>query len=167
MSSLALILRNIWQLASVIEDPEVSEIMVNPNDTVYVERHGRWSCIRGRPGSLTVAVRGAADCRRSMQTILHAEARFSDASRIAAAVPRRAMGGFNLRFANSWVGSSTLTLLSRSGPSWSPWSPTLRSALENRDSTLIRPRCRSIHRLFFILTPSVFRLERNVRCKRV
>jgi pilus assembly protein CpaF len=88
-------------IASLIEDPGISEIMVNGSGNIFVERDGRLEAIpdvRLDERHLTVAVRNMAralgdDVSEQMPIL---DARLPDGSRVAAVIPPCSIGGTTL-----------------------------------------------------------------------
>ena len=88
-------------IAGFIQDPDVSEIMVNPGGRVFLERDGAVFEAEGvilAERSLQVAVRNIArtlgDDVSEEQPIL--DARLPDGSRVAAIIPPCSLGGTTL-----------------------------------------------------------------------
>jgi pilus assembly protein CpaF len=121
--SFEVILPFLRPIAHLIEDPAVSEIMVNGSGRIFVEREGRLEPVTGvvvREHNLRVAVRNLArvlgDDIGAEQPLL--DSRLPDGSRVAAALPPISLGGTTLtirkfhtqRFtAEALVGLGTLT----------------------------------------------------------
>src|SRR5205085_4692543 len=122
--SFEIILPFLRPIAGYIEDPDVSEIMVNPSGRVFVERHGmaiEASQVQMTEKNLQVAVRNIArllgDDISEEQPIL--DARLPDGSRVAAVIAPCSLGGttltirkFQPRFftAEELVRAETMTL---------------------------------------------------------
>src|SRR5256885_249654 len=88
-------------IAHLIQDPTITEIMVNGSGRIFVEREGRLETVRGvtiREHSLRVAVRNMArvlgDDISEEQPLL--DSRLPDGSRVAAALPPISLGGTTL-----------------------------------------------------------------------
>ena len=99
--SLDLILPFLRPIAALIEDPAVSEVMVNGSRRVFIERDGRLAEVPGvhlDERNLRVAVQNIAralgDDVSEAQPIL--DARLPDGSRVAAVVPPCSVGGTTL-----------------------------------------------------------------------
>src|SRR5262245_41224287 len=121
--SFELILPFLRPIAHLIQDPDVSEIMVNAGGRVFLEREGLVAEAEGvqlAERNLQVAVRNIArtlgDDVSEEQPIL--DARLPDGSRVAAVIPPCSLGGttltirkFQSRFftAEELVRSGTLT----------------------------------------------------------
>ena len=140
--SFAIILPFLKPIAHLIQDPEVSEIMVNGDGHVFVEEHGR---VREADGitvtdkNLQVAVRNIArllgDDISEEKPIL--DARLPDGSRVAAVLPPCSLGGTTLtirRFQNQLF---TVDQLIRIGTLTEAMVDTVRSAIERRENVLI------------------------------
>ena len=94
------ILPYIRPLAEFVHDPEVSEIMVNADGRVFVERFG---CIQPQPGrfphehleaAVTRIARNLGQDISAARPLL--QARLPDGSRVAAAMPPCSVGGITL-----------------------------------------------------------------------
>src|SRR5437763_12186735 len=88
-------------IAPIIQDPTITEIMVNGSGRIFVEREGRLETVSGvtvREHSLRVAVRNMArvlgDDISEEQPLL--DSRLPDGSRVAAALPPVSLGGTTL-----------------------------------------------------------------------
>src|SRR5437762_13318720 len=99
--SFELILPFLRPIAHLIQDPDVSEIMVNGGGRVFLERQGHLEEAEGvqlAEKNLQVAVRNIArtlgDDVSEEQPIL--DARLPDGSRVAAVMPRCSLGGTTL-----------------------------------------------------------------------
>lgn len=99
--SFDIILPFLRPIAHLIQDPEVTEIMVNGSRRVFIERHGLVQEVNGlqvEPRNLKVAVQNIAralgDDVSEAQPIL--DARLPDGSRVAAIVPPCSIGGTTL-----------------------------------------------------------------------
>src|SRR5436305_1282097 len=99
--SFDLILPFLRPIAHLIQDPDVSEIMVNPGGRVFLERDGELREADGvhlEEKNLQVAVRNIArtlgDDVSDEQPIL--DARLPDGSRVAAVIPPCSLGGTTL-----------------------------------------------------------------------
>jgi pilus assembly protein CpaF len=99
--SFEVILPFLRPIAHLIEDPAVSEIMVNGSGRIFVEREGRLEAVSGvvvREHNLRVAVRNLArvlgDDIGAEQPLL--DSRLPDGSRVAAALPPISLGGTTL-----------------------------------------------------------------------
>jgi pilus assembly protein CpaF len=129
-------------LAPLLEDPAVTEIMVNPSQTVFVERAGRLEvvpdiCLDER--HLLVAVRNIAraldDDISDAKPIL--DSRLPDGSRVAAVIPPCSVGGTTLtirKFQAKWF---TPTELVRGGTISPQQLAALREAVQRNRSILI------------------------------
>jgi pilus assembly protein CpaF len=99
--SFELVLPFLRPIAHLITDPDISEIMVNAADRVFVERHGRLEAVDAvsiDERNLRVAVKNIAravgDDVSEEQPIL--DARLPDGSRVAAILPPCSLGGTTL-----------------------------------------------------------------------
>ena len=135
-----LILPFVPELAPHILDPEISEICLNSNGTVYVERHGVMERI-GRdilePKKLMFAVQRIA--RQAGEEIDDArpyvDARLPDGSRVAAVIPPCSVGGATVtirKFQRQYFGLARLvelgTLNQETAPRCVPRSPAARTS---------------------------------------
>ena len=99
--SVDVILPFLRPIAHLIQDPDVTEIMVNGAERVFVERAGQLSAVDGlhlNPRHLTVAVKNIArvlgDDISEAHPIL--DARLPDGSRVAAVIPPCSLDGTTL-----------------------------------------------------------------------
>ncbi len=140
--SFELILPFLRPVAHLIEDAEVSEIMVNAGGRVFLERRG---LVSEAPGvhvaerNLQVAVRNIArllgDDISDDRPIL--DARLPDGSRVAAVIPPCSLGGTTLtirKFQNSFLTADELV---RSGTLPRPVLGEMCAAIEARQNILI------------------------------
>src|SRR6202163_1961743 len=88
-------------IAHLIQDPDVTEIMVNGSRRIFVERHGELpegEGVEGDERNLKVAVKNIAralgDDVSEEKPIL--DSRLPDGSRVAAVIPRCSLGGTTL-----------------------------------------------------------------------
>lgn len=140
--SFALILPFLRPIARFIEDPDVSEIMVNPGGRVFVERDGEVTEIEGvqlPEKSLLIAVRNIArtlgDDISEERPVL--DARLPDGSRVAAVVPPCSPGGTTLTIRKFHARFFTVDELVRVGTMAPRIADTLRGAIERRENILI------------------------------
>ncbi len=140
--SFDIILPFLRPIAAYIEDPEVSEIMVNPGGRVFIERHGMMieaSQVQITEKNLQVAVRNIArllaDDISEEQPIL--DARLPDGSRVAAVIPPCSLGGTTLTIRKFQSRFFTVDDLVRSGTLTEPVLDALRVAIEARRTILI------------------------------
>ncbi|MEQ1575861.1 MAG: ATPase, T2SS/T4P/T4SS family [Vicinamibacterales bacterium] len=140
--SFEIILPFLRPIAAYIEDPEVSEIMVNPGGRVFVERHGMMieaSQVHITEKNLQVAVRNIArllaDDISEEQPIL--DARLPDGSRVAAVIPPCSLGGTTLTIRKFQSRFFTVDDLVRSGTLTEPVLDAMRVAIEARCTILI------------------------------
>lgn len=140
--SFDIILPFLGPIAGYIEDPDVSEIMVNPGGRVFVERHGMMieaSQVQITEKNLQVAVRNIArllaDDISEEQPIL--DARLPDGSRVAAVIPPCSLGGTTLTIRKFQSRFFTVDDLVRSGTLTEPVLDALRVAIEARRTILI------------------------------
>src|SRR4029450_12036162 len=95
--SFDIILPFLRPIAHLIEDPDVSEIMVNGGGRVFLERQGQLEeaeDVHVVERNLQVAVRNIERTLCEDQPIL--DARFPDGSRVAAVIPPCSLGGTTL-----------------------------------------------------------------------
>lgn len=140
--SFEVILPFLRPIAHLLEDPTVTEIMVNPSRQVYVERDGSLEFVPGielEERSLTVAVRNIAralgDDVSEQSPIL--DSRLPDGSRVAAIVPPCSLGGTTLtirKFQARWF---TPTELVKSGFLSPAALDALREAVKRNQNILI------------------------------
>ncbi|MEQ1575829.1 MAG: ATPase, T2SS/T4P/T4SS family [Vicinamibacterales bacterium] len=140
--SFEIILPFLRPIAGFIEDPDVSEIMVNPGGRVFVERHGimiEASQVQITEKNLQVAVRNIArllaDDISEEQPIL--DARLPDGSRVAAVIPPCSLGGTTLTIRKFQSRFFTVDDLVRSGTLTVPVLDAMRLAIDARRTILI------------------------------
>jgi pilus assembly protein CpaF len=132
-------------IEDLIRDPEISDIMVNGADGVFVERSGR---MQGAPGvalsekTLQVAVRNIA---RTLGDDISPEkplldARLPDGSRVAAVFPPCSLGGTILTIRKFHGRPYGLEELARIGSLAPEILPRLKDAVEDRQNILISGR---------------------------
>jgi len=135
------ILPYIRPLAQFVHDPDVSEIMVNADGQVFVERYG---CIQTQLGrfpheNLKAAVTRIA--RNLGQDISPArpilQARLPDGSRVAAAMPPCSVGGITLTIRKFQHARFSLDALESAGMLTSEHRQILVDAIANRRNILI------------------------------
>jgi pilus assembly protein CpaF len=151
--SFEIILPFLRPIAGYIEDPDVSEIMVNPSGRVFVERDGmviEASQVQMSEKNLQVAVRNIArllgDDISEEQPIL--DARLPDGSRVAAVIPPCSLGGTTLTIRKFQSRLFTVDDLIRIGTLTASVLETIRIAIDAHHAILIsggtapeRPRC--------------------------
>lgn len=140
--SFGLILPFLRPIAHLIEDPTVSEIMVNGTQRVFVERDGAMELVDGvclEERSLRVAVKNIArilgDDVSEETPIL--DARLPDGSRVAAVFPPCSLGGTTLTIRKFHAQLWTCEALVRVGMITEEVVALVNTALENRDNVLI------------------------------
>jgi pilus assembly protein CpaF len=140
--SFDLILPFLRPIAHLIQDPDVSEIMVNAGGGVFLERDGvleRASSLRLEERSLQVAVRNIArtlgDDISEEQPIL--DARLPDGSRVAAVIPPCSIGGTTLTIRKFQTRFFTADELVRTGMLNAGTLDQLRDAIDERHTILI------------------------------
>ena len=129
-------------IAPFLQDPEVSEIMVNPGGRVFVEYHGVVEEIAGvqlAEKSLQVAIRNVAralgDDVSEERPIL--DARLPDGSRVAAVIPPCSIGGTTLtirKFQNRFFTAAELVRIEAVSPGG---MRQIQDAIERRENVLI------------------------------
>lgn len=129
-------------IAGFIQDPEVSEIMVNAGGQVFIERHGQVRAAEGvtlAEKSLQVAVRNIArtlgDDVSEEQPIL--DARLPDGSRVAAVLPPCSVGGTTLTIRKFQSRFFTAEELVHSGTLTRNVLRAVQDAIEGRQNILI------------------------------
>ena len=140
--SFDLILPFLRPIAHLIQDPEVSEIMVNGPGRIFVERTGVVSEIAGLrldERNLTVAVKNIAralgDDISEEKPIL--DSRLADGSRVAAVVPPCSLGGTTLTIRKFRTRFFTAEELVRIGTMPAELLDRLRTAIARNENILI------------------------------
>jgi len=140
--SFELILPFLRPIADLVQDPTVSEIMVNGSQRVFVERDGVVHAVEGvtlEERSLRVAVRNIArilgDDVSEETPIL--DARLPDGSRVAAVLPPCSLGGTTLTIRKHQARFWTCEELVRVGMITDDLVEVVRQALSNHDNVLI------------------------------
>jgi pilus assembly protein CpaF len=140
--SFDIILPFLRPIAGYIEDPDVSEIMVNPGGRVFIERDGmviEATQVQMSEKNLLVAVRNIArllaDDISEEQPIL--DARLPDGSRVAAVIPPCSLGGTTLTIRKFQSQLFTVDDLIRSGTLSAPVLEAVRMAIDARHTILI------------------------------
>jgi pilus assembly protein CpaF len=129
-------------IAPLINDPEISEIMVNAGGRVFVEHHGimkEVTAVHMAEKSLQVAVRNIArtlgDDVSEEQPLL--DARLPDGSRVAAVIPPCSIGGTTLTIRKFQCRSFTTNDLVRTGMLTPDVLQAVRQAIDRRQNLLI------------------------------
>lgn len=129
-------------IAHLIQDPDVSEIMVNGSRRVFVERQGALTEVRDvdlDPRNLTVAVKNIAralgDDFSEEKPIL--DSRLPDGSRVAAVLPPCSLGGTTLTIRKFQARFFTIEELVRIGTMTAGVLEELRSAIDRSANILI------------------------------
>ncbi len=140
--SFEVILPFLRPIAHLIQDAEITEIMVNGSQRVFIERHGRLSEVDGvrvDERNLTVAVKNIARTLGNdvseAQPIL--DARLPDGSRVAAVVPPCSLGGTTLTIRKFQTRFFSAEALVKSGTLTHEILATLVSAVQANDNVLI------------------------------
>src|SRR5262245_595334 len=140
--SFELILPFLRPIAHLIQDPDVSEIMVNAGGRVFVERAGlidEACSVRLEEKNLQVAVRNIArtlgDDVSEEQPIL--DARLPDGSRVAAVIPPCSLGGTTLTIRKFQSRFFTAEELVGAGMLLETSLDRVRRAIEQRENILI------------------------------
>ena len=140
--SFEIILPFLRPIAPYLVDPEVSEIMVNPGGTVFIERHGRLEAKEGAhvdERNLQVAVRNITRLLGNdiseEQPIL--DARLPDGSRVAAVMPPCSLLGTALTIRKFRPAYFTLEELVTTGTVSQHIADALHAAIERRHTILI------------------------------
>jgi pilus assembly protein CpaF len=141
-SGFELILPFLRPIEHLIRDSEISEIMVNGPDHIFVEREGRIEAATGitlSPKSLEVAVRNIArrlgDDISEEKPIL--DSRLPDGSRVAAVVPPCSLRGVTLTIRKFNAKHFGIEDLIRIGTLTEALADTLRTAVTIRKNILI------------------------------
>ena len=140
--SFDLILPFLRPIAHLIQDPDVSEIMVNGSRRVFIERQGALSEVCDvdlDPRNLTVAVKNIAralgDDFSEEKPIL--DSRLPDGSRVAAVLPPCSLGGTTLTIRKFQAGFFTAEELIRIGTMAAGVLDDLRNAIGRSANILI------------------------------
>jgi pilus assembly protein CpaF len=140
--SLELILPFLRPIAHLIQDPHITEIMVNGSGRVFVERNGRLEAVVDvvvREQNLRIAVRNLArvlgDDVSEERPLL--DARLPDGSRVAAALPPVSLDGTTLTIRKFQSRHFSADELVRIGTLTGAQLDTLRRSIEARDNILI------------------------------
>jgi pilus assembly protein CpaF len=129
-------------IASLIEDPRITEVMVNGSGRVFIERDGRVEAVPGVTLSerhRRIAVRNVArsldDDVSEEQPLL--DARLPDGSRLAAALPPVSLGGTTLTIRKFQPRRFTADELVEMGTLSDAQLEWLRQAIDLRENVLI------------------------------
>lgn len=129
-------------IAHLLLDPAVTEVMVNGDGRIFVEREGELEGVAGVTVSeqnLQVAVRNLAralgDDISEAQPLL--DARLPDGSRVAAVLPPVSLGGTTLTIRKFQSRRFTMEELVRIGALSAEAAQTVREAIEARQNILI------------------------------
>ncbi len=141
-SGFELILPFLRPIEALILDPDISEIMVNGSQAVFVERNGLLSPVPGariEERSLRVAVKNIAralgDDISEAQPLL--DARLPDGSRVAAVFPPCSINGTTLTIRKFGAKRLTLDDLEACGTVTPEQRQVLTDAMANRETILI------------------------------
>jgi len=137
-----LILPFLRPIEHLILDPEISEVMVNGPEHIFVEQHGRVEAVTGialSPKSLEVAVRNIArrlgDDISEEKPIL--DSRLPDGSRVAAVIPPCSLNGVTLTIRKFNAKHFGIDDLIRIGTLTEETAGILRTAVIDRKNILI------------------------------
>jgi len=140
--SFEIILPFLRPIATFLQDPDVSEIMVNPGGRVFIEREGQLSEAEGvrlDERNLRVATRNIArllaDDISDEQPIL--DARLPDGSRVAAIIPPCSLQGTALTIRKFRPAYFTIAELVENGTLTRALADALAAALTSRQNILI------------------------------
>jgi pilus assembly protein CpaF len=140
--SFEVILPFLRPIAPLIQDPAITEIMVNGSGRIFVEREGQLEAVAGvtvREHNLRVAVRNLArvlgDDISEEQPLL--DSRLPDGSRVAAALPPVSLGGTTLTIRKFQSRHFTADALVRIGTLTSDQLHIVRRAIDARENILI------------------------------
>jgi pilus assembly protein CpaF len=129
-------------IAHLIQDPTITEIMINGSGRVFVEREGRLDAVPDvaiQEHNLRVAVRNLAralgDEVAEERPLL--DARLPDGSRVAAALPPVSLGGTTLTIRKFHSQQFTADDLVRLGTLTPDQLQVLQQAIDRRDNILI------------------------------
>ena len=129
-------------IAHLIQDPDVTEIMVNGSRRIFVERQGLIEAVGGieiDERNLKVAVKNIAralgDDVSEEKPIL--DSRLPDGSRVAAVIPPCSVGGTTLTIRKFQTRFFTAEELVRIGTMTSDVLAHIRAAIENNENILI------------------------------
>jgi pilus assembly protein CpaF len=129
-------------IAHLIQDPDISEVMVNGSRRVFIERQGlvqEVTDVRVDERNLRVAVKNIAralgDDVSEEQPIL--DSRLPDGSRVAAVFPPCSLGGTTLTIRKFQTRFFTAEELVRIGTLTEPILATVRAAIERNQNLLI------------------------------
>ena len=129
-------------IAHLIQDPAITEIMVNGSGRIFVERDGRLELVAGvsvREHNLRVAVRNLArvlgDDISEEQPLL--DSRLPDGSRVAVALPPVSLGGTTLTIRKFRSQHFTADELVRIGTLTADQLQVVRHAIDARHNILI------------------------------
>lgn len=140
--SFDIILPFLRPIAHLIQDPDVSEIMVNGSSRIFVERHGAVSevtDVRLEERNLLVAVKNIARALGDdvSEEVPILDSRLPDGSRVAAILPPCSIGGTTLTIRKFQTHFFTADELVRIGTMSSDVLAALRTAIENKENVLI------------------------------
>src|SRR5476649_2119893 len=140
--SFEVILPFLRPIAHLIQDPDVTEIMVNGSRRIFVERHGLIEAVDGveiDERNLKVAVKNIAralgDDVSEEKPIL--DSRLPDGSRVAAVFPPCSVGGTTLTIRKFQTQFFTAEELVRIGTMTPEVVSYVRAAIENNENVLI------------------------------
>ena len=140
--SFDLILPFLRPIAHLIQDPQITEVMVNGSGRVFIERQGRLEAVPDvtvREQNLRVAVRNLArvlgDDISEERPLL--DSRLPDGSRVAAALPPVSLGGTTLTIRKFQSRSFLADELVQIGTLSRDQLATLRRSIDARDNILI------------------------------
>jgi pilus assembly protein CpaF len=129
-------------IAHLLQDPAITEVMVNGSGRTFVERDGRLESVPGvtvREQNLRVAVRNLArvlgDDISEEQPLL--DSRLPDGSRVAAALAPVSLGGTTLTIRKFQSQTFTADELVRIGTLTASELQAIRQAMEARDNILM------------------------------
>jgi pilus assembly protein CpaF len=140
--SFELVLPFLRPIAHLITDPDVSEVMVNSADRIFVERNGKIEPVpevtldeRNLRVAIKNIARAVGDDISEEQPIL--DARLPDGSRVAAIVPPCSLGGTTLTIRKFQPRFFTLEELLRAGTLTDGQLATIRAAITKSHTVLI------------------------------
>jgi pilus assembly protein CpaF len=140
--SFEIILPFLRPIASFLQNPEISEIMVNPGGRVFIERDGRLQPVEDAhvdERNLQVAVRNIARLLGSDISEEHPilDARLPDGSRVAAIIPPCSLRGTTLTIRKFRPAYFTLDELVEAGTLAQSMAEDLQAAVARRQNILI------------------------------
>src|SRR5713226_6973618 len=142
MNGFELILPFLRPIQHLILDPDISEIMINGPERIFIEKAGYLQAVPGvklTPESLIVAVKNIArrlgDDIAEVKPIL--DSRLPDGSRVAAVIPPCSIHGITLTIRKFNAGHFTIEDLINIGTLTAELAEMIRGQVESRSNILI------------------------------